>query len=280
MKLTFLVLGSLTGLLVLIVVLPTISLMVLAAWTEISNILPQKPYSKKAYDLPWSKADRKVHFFEYKTYDFNNGKATMDLRWGTSVWNTKQPIRDADFALEWLFKHGQFDRWPKAEGLHSSGARYGLAIDIMHIPENERSEYEQDHDKKNADGSYTFYYRKVFKPVQAPYRFLLVSLSPTVVLLVSDTQTQYRSEKNLTEPAPAWNNDQIIWQQWVANPFEYGTAFPANIPLSNVFWFSPDLQQLPTAVSVVNPNEAHILLGKNEMLNIKKSGETWKVSRQ
>lgn len=256
----FCVVGVMLALGILWIALPRIEVAVL-------NSFFAKEIATDA-DLPWAAPGRKAHYYSLKSWDWNNG-VTGVAAWGSSSWTKENPIETANKAFAFLEKHRAMNAWPAAGTFETYSVYDQLQPGDVH---------HQD-DYGNTIVTYT---QRV-----APYRFFIVSIEPTVIVMHSASEL------------PAWHEEYeqqsysrdgrwIRWFMslperqrlpdlvWLRNPVEFGTELPRG---SGWKWFSPDLEQLPIDLPLVENGSAVIPLGRGQ-LRFRPGESGWQVVRE
>jgi hypothetical protein len=255
-----LVLGALLALGIFLVALPWIEVAVL-------NSFFAKEIATNA-DLPWAAPGCKARYYSLKSWDWNNG-ITGVAAWGSNSRNKENPIDTAYKAFAFLEKHRAMNAWP-ATGTFESYSVYDQLQpgDLRH----------QD-DYGNTIVTYT---QRV-----APYRFFIVSIEPTVIVMQSAPELPAWREE-YAQQGYSRDSRWIRWylslpeQQrlpdlvWLQNPLEFGTELPRG---SGWKWFSPDLEQLPTDLPLVENGSAVIPLRRGQ-LKFQPSESGWHVVRE
>ena len=157
---------------------------------------------------------------------------SFERRWGSSGRSGQDPYLTAGRALGFLHARGVLDGWPEAIGEGSIG-----------------------------DGD------EIIKPRAAPYRFTVVMIEPTVVLM--------RFDLGALVKIGGAQADQTIGTPRLNEGVEFGTRVPAAGSLS---WFSPDADQLPTPVSLTTPEHGEIVVA-GLRLDLDRHGDEWTVAR-
>lgn len=219
-------------------------------------------------DLPWAAPGRKARYYSLKSWDWNTG-ITGVAAWGSSSWNKENPIDTANKAFAFLEKHRAMNAWPAAGTFETYSVYDQLQPGDVH---------HQD-DYGNTIVTYT---QRV-----APYRFFIVSIEPTVIVMQSAPELPAWHEEYVQQD---YSRDSrwIRWyinlpeQQrlpdlvWLRNPVEFGTELPRG---SGWKWFSPDLERLPTDLPLVENGSAVIPL-KRGQLRFRPGESGWHVARE
>jgi hypothetical protein len=255
-----LVLGALLALGVFLAALPWIEVAVL-------NSFFAKEIATNS-DLPWAAPGRKARYYSLKSWDWNNG-ITGVAAWGSNSRNKENPLDTANKAFAFLEKHRAMNAWP-ATGTFETYSVY-----------DQRQPGDLHHQDDYGNTIVTYSQRV------APYRFFIVSIEPTVIVMQSAPELPAWQEEYVQQ---GYSRDSrwIRWymslpeQQrlpdlvWLQNPLEFGTELPRG---SGWKWFSPDLEQLPTDLPLVESGSAVIPL-KHGQLKFRPSESGWHVVRE
>jgi hypothetical protein len=255
-----LVLGALLALGVFLAALPWIDVAVL-------NSFFAKEIATNS-DLPWAAPGRKARYYSLKSWDWNNG-ITRVPAWGSNSWRKEYPLDTANKAFAFLEKHRAMNAWPAA-GTFETYSVY------------EQLQPGDVHHQDDYGNTIVTYSQRV-----APYRFFIVSIEPTVIVMQSAPELPAWQEEYVQQ---GYSRDSrwIRWymslpeQQrlpdlvWLQNPLEFGTELPRG---SGWKWFSPDLEQLPTDLPVVESGSAVIPL-KHGQLKFRPGESGWHVVRE
>ena len=186
-------------------------------------------------DMPWMGKGGRARWFSKKATCIMcpTGYRIEEL-WGTSTWRGADPYGTVQMAVRFLMQdRGMRETWPEAIG---EGAVGGAGPDII-------------------------------DPRAAPYRFTVVMLEPTVVVM--------RFDLGALVKLGAPENGQEIGTPWMNQSVEYGTRVPAT---GTLLWFSPDAKQGPTPVAMDGPDRGTIRVQGVE-LRLARDGEDWVVTR-
>ncbi|MBP1151156.1 hypothetical protein JOD69_003004 [Methylocaldum sp. RMAD-M] len=255
-----LVLGALLALGVFLAALPWIEVAVL-------NSFFAKEIATNS-DLPWAAPGRKARYYSLKSWDWNNG-ITRVPAWGSNSWRKEYPLDTANKAFAFLEKHRAMNAW-LAAGTFETYSVY------------DQRQPGDVHHQDDYGNTIVTYSQRV-----APYRFFIVSIEPTVIVMQSAPELPAWQEEYVQQ---GYSRDSrwIRWymslpeQQrlpdlvWLQNPLEFGTELPRG---SGWKWFSPDLEQLPTDLPLVESGSAVIPL-KHGQLKFRPSESGWHVVRE
>lgn len=189
-------------------------------------------------DMPWmGKGGRARYFRKHATCMMCPTGYRVEERWGSGGWFSGggDPYGIVQTAFRFLMKD-QYARemWPHAFGEGSVG---GADVDVI-------------------------------EPRAAPYRFTIVMIEPTVVVMRYDLGALVK----LGSPG----NGQEIGTPWLNQSVEYGTRLPAT---GTLLWFSPDAAQGPRPVPLSSPSEGAIRVQGIE-LELRRDGDGWVVTRR
>jgi len=187
-------------------------------------------------DMPWLGRGGRARWFYKRSECFMCPTGyTSENRWGSSAWSGHEPYGTVQAAFRFLMKAKGFrETWPEAHGEGSVGGADADVID----------------------------------PRAAPYRFTVVMIEPTVVVMRFDLGALVK----LGSPV----NEQVIGTPWLNQSVEYGTHIPAT---GTLLWFSPELDQAPTPVASSAPDRANIVV-RDATLTLVRTGDEWVVSRE
>jgi hypothetical protein len=184
-------------------------------------------------DMPWlGRGERARLFTKKSTCIMCPTGYSFHQSWGTSGRSGDEPYSTVSSAMRFLKEGGVLDKWPEAIGEGSVG-----------------------------DG------REIIDPRAVPYRFIVVMLEPTVIVMRFDLGAMIK----VGESDP----DQAIGTPWLNQSVDYGTRFPAT---GSLMWFSPDAKQTPTAVTMVTPERGEIVV-KGKRLVLERRGDEWLVAQ-
>jgi len=184
-------------------------------------------------DMPWLGRGEQARLFtrESECVMCPTG-FTYERSWGSSGRSGQDPYLTVGRALGFLHARGVLDGWPQAIGEGSVG-----------------------------DGD------EIITPRAAPYRFTVVMIEPTVVIMRFDLGALIKvggADPERTVGTPRLNQG-----------VEFGTRLPASGSLS---WFSPDANQLPTPVPLITPEHGEIAVA-GLRLALDRHGDEWTVAR-
>jgi hypothetical protein len=184
-------------------------------------------------DTPWLGSGERARLFtrESECVMCPTG-FTFERSWGSSGRSGQDPYLTVGRALGFLHVRGVLDGWPEAIGEGSIG-----------------------------DGD------EIIKPRAAPYRFTVVMIEPTVVVMQFDLGAMVKIGGAET--------DQTVGSPRLNQGVEFGIRLPATGSLS---WFSPDANQLPTPVPLTTPEHGEIVVA-GLRLDLDRHGDEWIVSR-
>jgi hypothetical protein len=187
-------------------------------------------------DMPWLGRGGRARWFHDRSTCMMCPTGYRDaIRWGRSAWFGTDPYDTVQTAMRYLMKtRGYRTTWPKALGEGSVG---GADEDII-------------------------------DPRAAPYRFTVVMIEPTVVVMRFDLGAL------LKLGAPA--NGQELGTPWMNQAVEYGTHVPAT---GTLLWFSPDTQDGPVPVPLDATGRGTIRAQAVE-LGLERTGDAWVVTRR
>lgn len=187
-------------------------------------------------DLPWmGKGGRARWFRKHATCIMCPTGYRVEERWGSSAWWGTDPYDAVQAAFRFLMKQQRArEIWPEAIG---EGAVAGADADVI-------------------------------DPRAAPYRFTVVMIEPTVVVMRFDLGALVK----LGSPG----NGQEIGTPWLNQSVEYGTRLPAT---GTLLWFSPEGEQGPTPVTLSSPDRGVIRV-KGVELALTRAGDDWVVTRR
>jgi hypothetical protein len=157
---------------------------------------------------------------------------TYRQRWGPSARAGEDPYGTVGGALRFLQERGVLDTWPQALAA-------GTVID--------------------EDG--------IITPRAAPYRFTVVMIQPTVVVMRFDLGA-------LVKLVQA-REGQAVGTPRLNQSVEFGTHVPAT---GSLLWFSPAAGQVPTPVTLSTPEHGEIVV-KGTRLTLDRQGPEWIVDR-
>jgi hypothetical protein len=185
-------------------------------------------------DMPWLGGGGRARWFrERSTCLMCPTGSREDDRWGRSRWTGEDPWATVAEVTSFLARSGALARWPEAFG-------EGSAWDGSGEPTTPRA---------------------------VPYRFTIVMLEPTVVVM--------RFDLGAMVGAPGPDAAQTIGTARLTQAVEYGTRLPAT---GTLLWFSPDADQAPTPVTLSSPDAGTITVGGTR-LALTRRGDVWDVAR-
>lgn len=184
-------------------------------------------------DMPWLGGGGRARWFHDRSSCLMCPTGYRDEeRWGRSRWTGADPYATVGTAMRFLQKSGALARWPEALG----------------------------------EGS-VFDGRETIEPRAAPYRFTVVMIEPTVVVM--------RFDLGALVGAPHPGTDQTIGTARLNAGVEFGTRIPAT---GTLLWFSPDGGQVPTPVVLSSPDAGEIV-ADGKRLVLTRRGDVWEVAR-
>ena len=180
-------------------------------------------------DMPWlGNGERARMFTRTSTCLMCPTGYDFQRSWGTSGRSGEDPYSAVDRTFRFLQDRGVLPAWPEAiaEGSVSDG-------------------------------------KEIIEPRAAPYRFTIVMIEPTVVVM--------RFDLGALVKVGAYDADQAIGTPRLNQGVEFGTRLPATGALE---WFSPDAKQLPTPVKLVTPERGQIVVD-GKRLALERRGDEW-----
>ena len=109
----------------------------------------------------------------------------------------------------------------------------------------------------------------------APYTFHVVSVLPTVVIMVPKDYGDINQKSTSEIIGNRYQNQKpYLTSPHVINPIEYGTSVPYS---DTLVWFSPDLKQ--TGKTKLNPDGGEISQSSFALKFTKDSSYQWKIHR-
>lgn len=186
-------------------------------------------------DMPWMGRGGRAHwFFDRSSCLMCPTGYTDSVRWGRWRFTSEDPYLTVGVAMRFLQQQHVLDAFPAAIGEGSVG----------------------------GDGS-----DEIIRTRTAPYRFTVVMIEPTVVIM------RYDLGALAGLPGPA--TDQIIGtprlRQWV----EYGTRIPDSGSLQ---WFAPGSGHVPAPVTLSTPDHGEIVVD-GIRLDLRRRDDYWDVTR-
>lgn len=185
-------------------------------------------------DMPWLGSGGRAKWFHERSTCLMcpTGHRSED-RWGRSRWTGEDPYTTVGKAMAFLARSGALARWPEALGEGSAWDGSGDPI----------------------------------TPRAAPYRFTVVMIEPTVVVM--------RFDLGAMVGAPNPGTEQTIGTARLGQGVEFGTRIPAT---GTLLWFSPDAERAPTPVTLSAPDAGTITVGDTR-LTLTRRGDAWHVAR-
>lgn len=185
-------------------------------------------------DMPWLGSGGRAHWFHDRSSCLMCPTGYTDnQRWGRSRWSGEEPYTTVGGAMRFLRSVHVLDELPEAFNGGSVGDGSGEIIRIR----------------------------------AAPYRFTVVMLEPTVVVM--------RYDLGALVGLPGPKMEQYVGTPRLSQPVEYGTHFPAS---GTLLWFSPEAAQAPTAVPLSAPDRGEIVV-KGTRLVFTRQGDAWAVTQ-
>ena len=182
-------------------------------------------------DLPWLGSGERARLYAKKTSCLMCTTGyEYHQSWGRSGRGGSDPYSDVQRAFGFLQKRGILDTWPEAIGEGSVG-----------------------------DG------KEIIEPRAAPYRFTIVMLEPTVVVM--------RFDLGALVKVGDFDSHQSFGTPRLNQGVEFGTKIPAT---GTLLWFSPHVDQLPTPVTLTSPDHGEIVV-QGRRLALDRRGDTWTV---
>ncbi len=200
-------------------------------------------------DLPWVARGKKAHYY-------NRDTSTAILTGSMVVWGGADSQRRVSSqstlnnAFAFLSKQPMAQAWPHAP---KSTKIYSDEADLL----------------------------------VAPFYFFLISIEPTIVFMKPAPQLLgwWARHASDDQALKNWDNDSFDLdavggvmpsRSYLVNPLMFGTLLPSETQWQ---WFSPDLNQAPTSLSLEHPDQAFISLPKGR-LTFHKVNEGWQVQRE
>lgn len=254
-------------------------LFVMASWVEAAFVNTFVPRTvETSADLPWVRPGEKARYFSKRRADWNTG-VTSFAEWGSNFWRSEDPITTAYDAFAFLENRRAMDDWPRSHDGDSGTFTHPSVYDELTPDIRTKTDpYGQ---------TIVTYLIRV-----APYRFHLVSIEPTVIVMqpkpeLLDWWGEYvRSEYSETSRWVRWiremQSPQLVAHTiWLENPIEFGTRLPAENPGSTAgwLWFSPDLRRPPGALPLSRTAPAELPLDRGRLV-FTPVGEGWAVTRE
>jgi hypothetical protein len=184
-------------------------------------------------DMPWlGRGERARLFSRESACVMCPTGSSYERSWGSSGRSGQDPYDTVGRAFGFLHARGVLDDWPTAIGEGSVG-----------------------------DGS------QIITPRAAPYRFTVVMIEPTVVVM--------RFDLGALVKVGGADAEQTIGTPWINQGVEFGTRLAATGSLS---WFSPDGGQPPIPVPLTTPERGEIVVA-GLRLDLDRHGDEWTVAR-
>ena len=196
---------------------------------------PAHPWDDRTGDLdmPWLGGGGRADMFADRSTCIMCPTGYTDRRrWGASARSGEDPYGTVGAALRFLQHKGVLDAWPEALG-------EGTVID--------------------DDG--------IITPRAAPYRFTVVMVQPTVVIM--------RFDLGALVKVGDVREGQAIGTPHLNQAVEFGTQVPAT---GTLLWFSPDAGRPPAPIPLSTPNHGEIVV-KGTRLVLERRGGDWVVER-
>jgi len=188
-------------------------------------------------DLPWLGGGGRAHLYFDRSSCFGCTTGYRDEeRWGRSALSGESPYETVSKAMGFLAKTDMMTKAPRSQGSGDIGGAGG-------------------------EGG-------VISPRALPYRFTVVMIEPTVVVMNFDLGAL------IHEGEP--QQGQIVGSAYIDGNVSYGTRVPAT---GTLLWFSPNAKQAPTPVA--NPSSGHGEISVGEIrLTLDRTGDVWVVTRR
>lgn len=183
-------------------------------------------------DMPWLGSGSRARLFtKQSTCIMCPTGYSFHRSWGTSGFSGTDPYDEVGAAMRFLKKKGVLDAWPEAiaEGSVSDGT-------------------------------------EVIEPRAAPYRFTIVMLQPTVIVM--------RFDLGALVKAVDFDPDQAIGTPYLNQAVEFGTHVPAT---GTLLWFAPAADRAPTPVAMATPDHGEIVV-QDLKLGLDRHGDDWVVA--
>jgi len=183
-------------------------------------------------DMPWLGSGERARLYAKKTSCLMCTTGyEYHQSWGRSGRGGSDPYGDVQRAFGFLQKRGVLATWPEAIGEGSVG-----------------------------DGT------EIIEPRAAPYRFTIVMLEPTVVVM--------RFDLGALVKVGDFDPEQSFGTPRLNQGVEFGTKIPAT---GTLLWFSPQADQLPTPVALTSPDHGEIVV-QGRRLALDRRGDDWAVA--
>ena len=184
-------------------------------------------------DMPWLGSGERAWLFSKKsTCMMCPTGYTIDRSWGTSGRSGEDPYDTVASAMRFLHDRGVLATHPEAIAEGSVG-----------------------------DG------REIIEPRALPYRFTIVMIEPTVVVMRFDLGA-------LVKLGPA-DDAQVVGTPRLNQAVEFGTRIPDT---GTLLWFAPAAGQTPAPVALAAPDRAEIVV-KGVRLVLERREDTWTVAK-
>ena len=184
-------------------------------------------------DMPWMGSGERARLFtQQSTCLMCPTGYRYDRSWGANGRSGHDPYDDVGAALVFLKKKGVLDAWPEAIAEGSVG-----------------------------DG------KETIEPRAAPYRFTVVMIEPTVVVMRFDLGA-------LVKIGAIPDDDQKIGTPRLNQGVEFGTHLPAT---GTLLWFSPAADRPPAPVTLADPTHGEIVV-QGLRLALERRGDQWTVA--
>jgi hypothetical protein len=196
---------------------------------------PARPWDDRTgdRDMPWLGGGGRARLFgKQSTCIMCPTGYTYRQRWGRSGRSGEEPYGTVGAALRFLQQQGVLDAWPEALG-------EGTVID--------------------DDG--------IIEPRAAPYRFTVVMIQPTVVIM--------RFDLGALVKVGEVREGQTVGTPHLNQPVDFGTRVPAT---GTLLWFSPAAGKPPAPVPLTAPDHGEIVV-EGIRLVLDRQGEEWIVDR-
>ena len=182
-------------------------------------------------DMPWLGSGERARLYAKKTTCLMcTTSYEYHQSWGRSGRTGSDPYGDVQRAFGFLQKRGVLDTWPEAIGAGSVG-----------------------------DG------KEIIEPRAAPYRFTIVMLEPTVVVMRFDLGALVKvGDLDAAQSFGTPRLDQGV---------EFGTRIPAT---GTLLWFSPQADRLPTPVTLISHERGEIVV-QGRRLTLDRRDDSWVV---
>ena len=184
-------------------------------------------------DMPWlGRGERARLFTKQSTCMMCPTGYTIHRSWGTSGRSGEDPYDTVSAAMRFL---------------HDRGA---LAA----------------HAEAIAEGSVGTG-REIIEPRAIPYRFTVVMIEPTVIVM--------RFDLGALVKLGAAPDPQVIGTPRLNQPVEFGTTFPST---GTLLWFAPAADRTPAPVTLVTPDRGEIVV-KGIRLALERRDDAWTVAK-